>query len=249
MTIFLTGATDGIGLALAKLYHRQGRRLVLLGRRSLPTLDDPLFQAESVCYCQVDLSQPDCAEQVQACLRANNIGPLSLLIHNAGLGYYGATAEQSADSITTLTAVNLLAPLRLTHALLPQLREHPQPKIVFISSVVTALPCPEYAVYGATKAALDGLARNLRLELRDAVAVQVIHPGATRTGMHPKSGMSRAVVDWEKFPAAESVAMQIAGAIESRQTAVTIGLTNKILRGVGYYFATLVDYLQRRKYR
>jgi short-subunit dehydrogenase len=130
--------------------------------------------------------------------------------------------------------------------LLPLL-PRPGGKVVFISSVVSALACPDYAVYGATKAALDGLARNLRLELRDEIAVQVIHPGATRTGMHAKSGLSRQQMNWDKFPPAEQVAGQIAAAIDRNRSAVTIGLGNRVLQLSGRYFGGLVDAALRRR--
>lgn len=247
MTILITGATDGIGLALARHYHSQAKRLILIGRRPLAELDSTFFTPTN--YCQADLSQPDCAAIVARFLQDQAISPLDWLIHNAGLGHYGPTHEQSAESVQTLMAVNLMAPMALTHALLPFMTASSAPKIVFISSVVSALPCPEYAVYGATKAALDGLARNLRIELRNSMTVQTIHPGATRTGMHAKSGMSRQVADWEKFPSAETIAQQIAQAIARGKATATIGSTNRLVRLAGYYFGGLVDTVQRRKYR
>ncbi len=245
-TILITGATDGIGLALAHRYRQQAAQLILVGRR--PWAEVPLTDFSSEVYCQADLSQPECASLIQNHLHHRQIERLDLLIHNAGLGYYGPPAAQSLDSIDTLVTVNLWAPVALTHTLLPHLRRAGG-QVVFISSVVSALPGPEYAVYGATKAAIDGLARNLRIELRGSVAVQVIHPGATRSGMHAKSGMPKTVADWEKFPPAEQVAEQIVQAIDSRRPAVTLGLTNRLLRWSGRHLAGPLDWLLRRRYR
>ena len=174
---------------------------------------------------------------------------LDLLIHNAGVGFYGPVAKQPLANIEQLVTVNLWTPIALTHALLPMLPQT-NGKIVFISSVVSALACPDYAVYGATKAALDGFARSLRIELAKKIAVQVIHLGATRTGMHHKSGLQRDVVDWEKFPPAETVAPKIIRAIASNNRNPTIGLSNKLLRFGGQYFSGLIDAVlrwQRRK--
>jgi short-subunit dehydrogenase len=244
-TILLTGASDGIGLALARLYHARGDRLVLLGRRALDTLDSTLFTPAS--YCRVDLAQPYCADIVAQFVQRQAIGHIDLLIHNAGIGYQGATAAQSPQSIRELVAVNLRAPVSLTHRLLPWLQQAPgrQSKIVFISSVVSALPCADYAVYGASKAALDSFARSLRVELRPRIAVQVVHPGATRTQMHARSGAKLDPRRWERFPTAESVAASIAHAIDSSQKAVTIGAGNRLLQLGGRYSLGTLDWLLR----
>jgi len=170
--ILITGATDGIGLALARLYHEQGAQLVLVGRRSLAKISQGRseeieqstlrFTAEN--YCQTDLSLPSCAQQIQTWLEAHHITQIDCLIHNAGLGYVGPVSEQSAQNIRQLIAVNVEAPIAVTHALLP-LVTRAAGQMAFISSVVSALPTPDYAVYGATKAALDGFVRNLQIEL------------------------------------------------------------------------------------
>lgn len=250
-TILITGATDGLGLALARQYQAQAARLILVGRRSLASvieLDSALFKPTT--YCQADLSQPDCARRVVAFLKTHHISRLNYLIHNAGLGYYGSVKEQSSTNIQDLVTVNLMAPLTLTHALLPFMTPaatNQLNKVVLISSVVSAVACPDYAVYGATKAALDGFGRSLRLELQGIVEVQVIQPGATRTGMHRKSGLAPEVVDWRKFPPADQVARQIAVTIRSARSPATIGLSNKLLRWAGYYFGSLTDWWQRRQ--
>jgi short-subunit dehydrogenase len=244
----ITGATDGIGLALAKLLQARGERPFLLGRRSLSQLDDPLFTPGT--YVQADLSRPDCARRVLDFLAERQVTKLDRLIHNAGIGYYGQTAEQSpaqsANSIDQLIDVNLLAPIRLTHALLPHLKRA-QGQVSFVSSVVAIMPGPNYAVYTATKAALEGFARSLRQELLGQVAVQIIRPGATRTGMHAKMGLETRVMDWQRFPPAETIAPTILRQIERGGPAVTVGLGNRLLYGVGYYFPRLVTWGMKRR--
>jgi short-subunit dehydrogenase len=246
-SILITGATDGIGLALAKHYKAKSNALLLIGRR--PFADTPLvdhFLPEQ--YCQVDLANPDAAQTTAQWLSSHNIQSINILIHNAGSGYYGETACQPLNNVKSVTAVNLSAPIMLTHNLLPFMRR-PKGKIVFISSVVSALACPEYAVYGATKAALDGFARNLRIELQGELAVQVIHPGATQTGMHTKSGLELDHSTLEKFPTAETVAARIARSITGCQPSVTIGVANKLLRFSGKYLAMITDAVMRSRYR
>jgi short-subunit dehydrogenase len=241
-TILITGATDGLGLELARLYQQQAARLILVGRRPLLTLDDPLFTEAT--YCQADLTHQDCADVVYEWLQTHDVQHLDLLIHNAGVGYYGDVAAQSPTNIQELVAVNLRAPVELTHRLLPYIERG---SIVFINSVVAELPAPEYAVYAATKAALDGFAASLRIEVRTDTQVQVIYPGATRTGMHAKSGIPLEAMRWDEFPPAAETAVRIAAQIAARRPRATIGLSNRLLRFGGRHLSGIVDRLIRRR--
>lgn len=237
-TILITGATDGIGLALARLYAEEGARLLLVGRRPLAALQDTLFSAES--YCQADLAQPDGVAMVQGWLASQGIHLIDRLIHNAAIGYYGSVADQSPASVQEILALNLYTPIALTHALL-SLVQSAQGKVVFISSVVSALPSPDYAVYAASKAALDGFARSLRVELGERV--QVIRPGATRTAMHQKLGIPTSVMDWRKFPSAEQTAQKIHRATQGNRPQVTVGVVNQLLRTLGIWGGSGLDRL------
>ncbi len=241
--ILITGATDGIGLALARYYHQRGARLVLVGRRAPDTLDSALFTPAS--YCRVDLAQPYSARLVAQFCALQQIERLDLLIHNAAAGYYGPVEAQKPQHIRDLLALNLRAPIALTHTLLPYLPVE-RGKIVFIGSVVSALACPNYAVYGASKAALDGFVRSLRVEVRGRARVQLIQPGATRTGMHARSGMPLDQRRWERFPAPETIAARIAQAINTPHEKVVVGLGNRLLTVGGRHLAPLTDWLQRR---
>lgn len=240
--ILITGATDGIGLALAKHYHRQGRQLVLVGRRPAAHFDDPIFKEQL--YCQVDLAAPEAASIVGTFFHEHQLQRLDVLVHNAGTGYAGPVETQPANSIAQVLAVNLQAPVALTQALLPFVTQA-RGKIVFISSIVAELPVPDYAVYGASKAALNGFARSLRVELAPTMSVQVIHPGAVRTGMHAKVGLSPEKINVDRWPSAEQVAAQIAAAIAGSRRDVTLGLTNTLARLAGMYAGNLIEALLR----
>ena len=245
-TIVITGATDGLGLALARGLAARGDRLILLGRRPLATLDDPLFSAAT--YCQVDLAVPDCADVLDHFLRERGIAAVDLAIQNAGVGSYGPVAEQSPERVEELLRVNLHAPLALTHALLPALGRA-RGTLVFIGSVAASLPVPEYAVYGATKAALEGFARSLRSELGGQVAVRVFHPGAIRTALHAKSGLTLAPAVARRYPPPEWVAAQIIGALERGPATTALGPANRALRFAGRHGAPVVDALVRGRQR
>ncbi len=243
-TILITGATDGIGLALAQQYGTAGHRLILVGRRPFPPHTNPLFTPQT--YCQADLAQPTAADTIANWLAAQGIDTLDLLIHNAGTGYFGPLASQTLDQIDDLLTVNLHSPIAITHQLFPALKKA-QGQVVFVSSVATAVPSSEYAVYGASKAALEGFARSLRVEWQGQIGVQIIRPGATRTGMHAKIGLTQAQMDWEKFPSAEKVASQIVKAIAGKRPSATIGLGNKMLRFAGRNGRSLLDPLLQKR--
>ncbi len=237
-TVMITGATSGIGLALAQIYRKRGDRLLLVGRRPLTDLQDGLFSPET--YIQADLAGENAANIVSEALTNMNVSQLDVLIHNAGLGYFGITEAQPVENIEALVAVNLRAPVALTHALLPHLKAA-RGKLVFISSVASAMPVPDYNVYGATKAALDAFAYNLRIELRDDVTVQLIHPGATRTDMHRKAGITADDMDTSKFTPAETVAEKIVAAVDKGSKQASIGASTAPLRWAGKHAARLID--------
>jgi short-subunit dehydrogenase len=243
-TTVITGATDGLGLALARRLDVRGNRLVLVGRRPRHTLDDPLFDRHA--YCEADLSRDDCGARLADFLKERRIADVDTLVHNAAIGYYGPASEQPPENLAEMLRTNLLAPITLTHALMGRL-EAARGKVCFVSSVVSGLPGARYAAYTATKAALEGFARSLRLETRGRVGVQVIRPGAAHTGFHRKMGLERSVMDWGRFPSADRVAARMERALESGRRGVTLGAANKLVYGLGRLCPGLVDAVVRRK--
>lgn len=225
-TVLITGATDGIGLELAKLYGDKGYRLILHGRRPLEQLDPELFRENN--YLRVDLTSKNLGQTVDAWLQKAGVSELDIVIHNAGAGWVGDLRSQPVEH---LTRVNLWAPILLTRVLLPQLIKA-RGKLVFVSSMVTTLPTPKFSIYGATKAALEGFARSLRLELRESgVSVQVLRPGATKTGIHEKSGLEQSRT--KNFAEPRLVAEQMMRVVDGKRRAATIGSLNKVIRFLG----------------
>ncbi len=248
-TVLITGATSGIGLSLARYYERAGWSLVLLGRKPQDELSAALFTPER--YCQVDLADAAASRTVVDFLDAHGVDNLHVVIHNAGVGYYGSAKDQSDASVRNLLQVNLYAPIALTHALLPKLQkqlDHP-PTIAFVSSVAADVPVPDYAVYGASKAGLDGFARSLRAEVSPDINVALIHPGATKTAMHRKSGVPEGKLDTSRFADADEVARTIAKAIEDKRDEMTVGVGNKGARTLSRHLPALLDSLLRRRQR
>ena len=218
----ITGATDGVGLALARWLVQSGQAVVLVGRKAHAELTDGLFSTER--YCQADLAEPAAVEKIVAFLGERNLLQLRGIIHNAALGWVGDLADQTAENVRLLTEVNLIAPLRLSQALWQRTE-----RIVFISSIVADFPSPRYAVYAATKGALDSLARSLRAEATGPL-VQTLHLGAVRSGFHAKAGMTLTEAQRGKFPTPERAAQWIARRLSGSATEATMGLKNHAIR-------------------
>lgn len=244
-TILITGATDGIGLALARLQAERGDRLVLVGRRALADLPERVRAlTDRHPYCRADLSRPDAARIVCDFLGAHRITALDRLVLNAAEGYFGDIGDQSPDAIRRMVDLNLTGPIALTHTLAPLLVAA-RGRVTFVSSAVSSLPSPRYAVYSATKAALEGFTRSLRIEARGRFEVQVVRPGATRTGLHEKMGLPPSVMDWTKFPSAEETAGPLARALDTRPRTVTLGAANMVMYGVGRIAPGVLEWAMR----
>ncbi|MBL8046704.1 MAG: SDR family NAD(P)-dependent oxidoreductase, partial [Anaerolineales bacterium] len=237
--ILLTGATDGIGLALARQLTAVGQRALFLGRRPLSQLEAQLFTTSN--YLQADLADENCAATVAEELKRRGVQSLRAVIHNAALGWFGHPAQQSDASIEELLNVNVRAPIALTRTLLPLLLKETQPQILFISSVASAFAAPEYALYTASKAALEGFARNLRLELGNKVRVQMFWPGSTRTGMHEKSGIPAERRAKMRFAPVEAVAAKIIQQLNQRTSTASASAGISLLRWFGTHLESVAD--------
>lgn len=229
-TVLITGGTDGLGRALADAYREAGWRVFVVGRAAR----DPDAAGAAARLIQVDLSDPLAHRTIAAALDARGVSSLDLLIHNAAAGAGGPIERCGNAQIESLVAVNVWAPIALTHTLLPRLQST-RGKVVFIGSVAAFAPASRYAIYAATKAALDGFARSLAQELRGAVAVQVVHPGPIRTAFHARAGFDD--LDTSSFPTPERVAAQVVRAIEQRGwrrfvdlQSKAIGVASRLLR-------------------
>ena len=241
-TILITGANDGIGHALVVQYAAAGARVLGVGRRAFPpSLAGHMAPQD---YCALDLGDSAAAATICAFLAEQQVTHLDILVHNAAIGWFGAPAQQSSTSIDALLHVNLYAPIALTHALLPRLRTA-HGAIAFVSSVHSALPTPDFAVYTATKAGLDGFARSLRIEEDGAIDVLVLWPGPTRTQLHSKSGVPPQRARAERYPTPETVASAAIRVIAQRRSR-SIGLGNRLLRWAAVHWETPIDAILAR---
>jgi len=241
--VLLTGATDGIGLALAQRWQARGLEPIGVGRRAFGDLGrTPLAEPR---YFRADLSSPGAARGLVEALDRAGVGPLDRVVLNAGAGYYGELEAQPSQSVDELVHVNLASAIELVHGLLPRVRAAAG-RFTFVSSVASALPVPRFAVYGATKAALEGFARSLRVELAGEVEVQVLRPGATRTGLHTKCGALAAGLEPAGFAPVEGVAEAIDRALAGGPRWRTIGAANALVVRAARAFPRLFEALAAR---
>ncbi len=182
--ILLTGATGGLGRALAAALVAQGAQLLLCGRDAgrLARLCDELGGAHRA--VTADLTTE---EGVRESVRAAAEFGVDVLVNNAGIGDYGLFAERSWGRIESVVHTDLLAPMRLTHALLPQLLPRPVAAVVNVGSVFGSLPFAGFTAYSASKAGLRAFSQALRREVADTgLKVFYFAPRAIDTAMNPE---------------------------------------------------------------
>jgi uncharacterized protein len=180
----VTGASSGIGESLARELAARGTDLVLVARSAdkLAALADDLGGADGVAVelLPADLTDRDGLAAVEDRLQQVD-APIDLLVNNAGVGQVGEFAELDVDGAEQQVALNVIAPLRLAHAILPGLRERGG-GILNVSSIGANQPVPRMATYAATKAFLTSWSEAVHEELRGSgVHVTVLAPGFTRT--------------------------------------------------------------------
>jgi short-subunit dehydrogenase len=217
-TVLLTGASGGLGRAMAEALAERGARLVLSSRspEELEALARALRgEGHGVIAC--DLSEADAPETLAA-----QAGAVDVLVANAGLGANGRIDKFEAQWIELVVRVNLEAPIRLARALVPAMRERGSGQMVFVSSLAGKAATSSNALYGATKAGLRGFALSLRQDLgRDGVGVSVICPGFIReAGMFSDSGRTPPMKLGTSTP--REVGEAVVGAIEHNRPEVDV---------------------------
>ncbi|MDH1443047.1 SDR family oxidoreductase [Pseudomonas sp. GD03721] len=182
----LTGASGGIGLALAERLASAGAHLLLVGRRLEPL--QPLLQRfpQNVKLVQADIASRSGRDALVAA--AQNFGGLNCLINAAGVNHFGLLDQQDEQQIAELIGLNVTATLQLTQRLLPLLRAQHRALVINVGSTFGAIGYPGFTAYCASKFALRGFSEALRRELADThVRVLYFAPRATHTAMNAPS--------------------------------------------------------------
>lgn len=214
----LTGATGGLGRAMATALAERGARLVLSGRKAdaLAALAAEL-PGEGHRALAADLTEPGAAEQLAA-----DAGEVDILVANAGLPGTGRLPDYSSEQLTGTLRVNLEAPMLLARALEPAMLARGSGHMVFVASLSGKSATPLSSVYNATKFGLRGFALGLRADLDPlGIGVSIVSPGTIReAGMYADSGAPPIPGLGTGSP--QQVAAAVVKAIEKNKVEVTV---------------------------
>ncbi|MED5524780.1 MAG: SDR family NAD(P)-dependent oxidoreductase [Pseudomonadota bacterium] len=193
-TIFITGATSGIGRALAEQFHQAGNQVIISGRRKA-LLQEVTAANPGMDYVELDVTDPAQITAVAKDLIARYT-KLNVVLNNAGIMPFDdpSKGEFDDEQLVTMVDTNLLGPARISAAFIEHLKTQPQAYLINNSSVLAFLPLANNALYSATKAAVHSYTLSQRFALRDS-SVQVIEiaPPWVDTDLIYKSGDPRAM--------------------------------------------------------
>jgi short-subunit dehydrogenase len=214
-SVLLTGATGGIGHAIARSLRARDARLILTGRRTdaLAALAGELGARALA----ADLGDRAALERL-----LDDAGDVDVLVANAALPASGRLESFSIEQIDTALEVDLRAPIILARALLPAMLERAGGHLLFVSSLGGKAPTPGASVYNASKAGLRAFAAGLRADLRGSgVGVSAVFPGFIRdAGMFAEAGVRLPPGVGTRTP--EDVARAVVSAIERNRGEIDV---------------------------
>lgn len=247
--VWITGASSGIGEALAEELAKQGALLVLTARRTerLEALKQRLPQPGKVLVLPGDLQDP--AAIIPLAQRAEAlVGKIDVLINNAGISQRSTALEAQLEDVRRLMEINFFAPIALTNAVLPGMLKRRSGQIVIISSVAGYVGTPKRSSYCASKHAVRGYYDSLRAELDGTgVGVTIVCPGYINTEITEHAVGATGAQHGKKDKAiqnglpADKCARAIADAIAKGKTEMAIGGPEVLAIYAKRFFPKLVE--------
>ncbi len=240
-TVVLTGATGGIGRAVATLLAAQGVILILAARdeRKLQQLQQQLGEQHHIVATDISTDKGrrtliDYCEQLDQ--------DIDIVINNAGLGHFSTLDSLSEQEISDIINLNLTSQILLCKAFLPVLRQKPDNTIVNVGSVLGSIGHPGYTVYCASKYGLRGFTEALAREEADsAIAIRYFAPRTTATSMNTDLAQQMNLELGNKVDSAEFVAEQLLGFLLSTRQRHILGSPEKFFIKMNNLFPSLVD--------
>lgn len=253
-TIWITGATSGIGEALAYAFSEAGARLILSARR-----EEKLHAVKAACahperhrVVPLDLAETDTLERIAG--QVLEEGPVDILVNNGGISQRGRAVETELAIDRRIMEVNFFGTVALTKAMLASMLARGDGHIVVISSVAGKLGAPQRSAYSASKHALHGFFDVLRSEVYDAgLRVTIICPGYIRTAISKNAltgdGTPQGTMDQnqEEGMSPEACARRILRAIEQEKAEVYIGGKEVAAIYLKRFFPNLLNRILRKR--
>ena len=246
----LTGATSGVGRAVAKLLAERGARLVISGRRESRLVELASEYPELLIPLPGDITKSEFQEELVEKARVA-FGGIDLVIAAAGAGAVGPFSESSLNVVRSVFEIDFFAPIELVFKSLPQLKNGRKPVVVLIGSILGIHPLPLHSAYAAAKAAIHGFAAAVRPELASLgidVNVAVLGPTKSEFWENLVAG-ERASWSQGRPLSAEATATAIVASIERGAAGVTPGWRAKAYVFLARFFPEIIDLTVRWKRR
>ena len=253
--IVITGASSGIGKALAYLLAPQSPQLVLVARDG-KRLEEVAKHCEtlgaSTLVVPTDVSNPQaCLKMIESTI--SKFSKIDVLVNNAGMSMWSTVEDvQDVSRFKQVMDVNFLGSVYCTKFALPFLKRT-QGRIVAISSVASLTGVPSHAVYCASKHAMNGFFESLRIELAGTgVSVTTVAPDFVQSEIHQRSlgsdgkPLGRLLQDHGKYLSAEACADRIVKAMARRKRLVVTSARGKLGRWVKLCFPQVIDWMARK---
>lgn len=234
--ILVTGASGGIGHAIAKALDEKGAHLILTGRNEvkLKQLQQSLKHQHTI--VAADISHCEGREKlIHTCERL----PVSVLINNAGTTHVGQFSDAPIESVVT---TNLLSPMLLTQALLPLLERRPHAHIVNIGSAFGSIGFAAHSTYCATKFALKGWTEALHREYHNSnIQFHYIAPRATSTAINDERAVALNNALGNHVDTPDVVAQALVKALEQNKARLSIGFAERFFAKLNAILPNIVD--------
>lgn len=248
----ITGASSGIGAAIARLFAAEGARLVLASRSEdglkevARTLGLP---AGRVLVVPTDVRQLEAVRRLVG-RTMEEFGTVDILVNNAGIGMYAPYEKIIWEHFCEMWEVNFFGAAYAMREVVPIMKQRGRGTIVNISSVAGRIPLPFMASYCATKFALNALSDGLRTELaRDGIRVVLVCPGRVQTPFHARSYYDGGTAKYKgrigRGISAERVAQATLRATLAGRREVVVPLVMRLAIGFRTLFPALADRLIR----
>lgn len=228
--VVLTGAAGGIGSLVAARLRGLGAHVTGVDRVECPSCDETIVG---------DLASPDGLRSLAIALTERQV---DMLINSAGVQYFGPAENQSQECMWVGYAVNLIAPVALSAAVLPQMKARNAGHIVNIGSVLGSINYPYFAAYSSSKAGLEGYSEGLRRELHGlGIAITHFCPRAVNTAFNNEAVNRFLALAGMTADDPAHVADRIVAAIEARKAYASIGLKERVFAAINALLPGVID--------